>query len=264
MNIKVLVLLVICGLTTAPTVVGADIQTKLIEYKVDGVIMTGYLAFDAAIKSKRPGILVVHEWWGHDEYVRNRAKMLAKQGYTAFALDMYGDGKKAHHPKDAAKFSGQVMAKIKVAEARFTAALKILQDHPSTAANKIAAIGYCFGGSIVQEMARRGVELAAVASFHGSMKIITIPKPGVVKTKFLILNGKEDPFSTKKQIDNFKKVMNKSKISYEFINYDGAKHSFTNPEADKYGKKFAIPLAYNETADKASWSKMLQLFDSVF
>jgi len=260
MNIKIIVLLMSCTVSTAQAVV----QTKTVEYKVDGVVMSGFLAYDDATKVKRPGILVVHEWWGHNSFVQEKAKMLAKQGYTAFALDMYGDGKKADHPKDAAKFSGQVMAKLKVAEARFTKALKILQDHDSTDSNKIAAIGYCFGGSIVQEMARRGVDLDAVASFHGSMKIITTPKPGVIKTKFLILNGKDDPFSPKKQIANFKKVMDKTKISYQFIDYEGAKHSFTNPDADKFGKKFGIPLAYNEKADKASWQKMLQLFDSVY
>ncbi len=260
MNIKYSMLVLLCGISTAQ----ATVKTEVIEYNVAGVTMKGYMAFDDAIKAKRPGVLVVHEWWGHDEYVQKRARMLAKLGYVAFALDMYGGGKKADHPKTAGKFSGQVMAKLDVAQARFDKALALLKQHKSTDKTKIAAIGYCFGGSIVLEMARRGVDLDVVASFHGGLKIITTPKPGTVNTKMLVLNGKMDPFVTAEQIDNFKKVMDEAKIDYEFINYAGAKHSFTNPGATAIGKKFSIPLEYNADADKASWQKMLQLFKSTF
>jgi len=259
-NVKILVFILISSVTT----VHAAIKTEIIEYKVDGVLMKGFMAFDDTVKGQRPGILVVHEWWGHNAYAKDRAKMLAKLGYTAFALDMYGNGKQAAHPKDASKFSGQVMAKLDTAEARFNKALSILQQHETTNSKKIAAIGYCFGGSIVLEMARRGVDLDAVVSFHGSLKIITTPKPGVIKTKTLVLNGKQDPFVKQQQIDNFKKVMTKAKISYEFVNYKGAKHSFTNPGATAIGKKFGLPLEYNEAADKKSWTKMQQLLNSTF
>ncbi len=260
MKIKHFLLLCIFSISS----VHAAVQTKTISYQLDGVKFSGYLAYDDSVSGKRPGVLVIHEWWGHDDYVKKRARMLAEQGYTAFALDMYGNGKQATHPKDAAKFSKQVMAKLDVAERRFKEALNILKQHETTNPNKIAAVGYCFGGSIALEMARRGVALDAVASFHGGMKIITTPKAGEIKTKILVLNGKSDPFVTKKQIDNFKKVMQASKIDYKFINYDGAKHSFTNPKATAIGKKFGLPLEYNAKADKASWQAMLRLFQSTF
>ncbi len=242
----------------------AAVQTKKIQYQSGGVTMNGYLAFDDSIKTKRPGILVVHEWWGHNDYAQKRARMLATLGYTAFALDMYGDGKTASHPDDAAKFSQQVFANLNVAEARFKKALEILKQQKTTDAGKIAAIGYCFGGGVVLEMARRGLDLDAVVSFHGSLGIKTIPKPGSVKAKILVLNGKADPFTTQQQITNFKKVMDNAKVDYEFVNYDNAKHSFTNPDANKYGKQFSLPLQYNKKADEASWNKMQQLFKTVF
>ena len=242
----------------------AEIITKEINYSDGKTKMKGYLAYDDSIKEKRPGILVVHEWWGHNDYAKKRARMLAGLGYSALALDMYGNGKNAAHPGDASKFSGAVKANMAVAEKRFMAAYKVLQKHNSVAKNKMAAIGYCFGGGIVLEMARRGVDLDAVVSFHGSLGTKTPAKKGKVKAKVLVLNGQADPFVKAESISAFKKEMRKAKVDFDFINYPGAKHAFTNPDADRYGEKFKLPLAYQADADKKSWDEMQKLLSGVF
>ena len=146
-----------------------DIEGKTVQYTVDGVVMKGYLAYDKNITGRRPGVLVVHEWWGLNDYARMRARMLAEMGYTALAVDMYGDGKQAMHPEDAGKFSSELMKNFDVAKARFMAALDFLKGQPTVDPGRIAAIGYCFGGGIVLNMARQGVDLRGVASFHGSL-----------------------------------------------------------------------------------------------
>ncbi|MDH5648681.1 MAG: dienelactone hydrolase family protein [Gammaproteobacteria bacterium] len=246
------------------TAAQAALQTEDVTYEANGTQMKGYLAYDDSAKGKRPGVLVVHEWWGHNEHARNRAEALAKMGYTALALDMYGGGKQAHHPDDAGKFSGEVKKNMDVAQARFDAALKLLQKHSTTDPERIAAIGYCFGGAIVLEMARRGVDLDAVASFHGSLGTNSPAQKGKIKAKILVANGADDPFVPKEQIAAFKKEMDQAGVDYRFISYPGAKHSFTNPGADANGKKFNLPLAYNKKADKASWKEMSKLFKRVF
>lgn len=242
----------------------AELKTETVTYRDNGTEMKGYIAYDDSIKGKRPGVLVVHEWWGHNEYPRERARMLAKEGYVAFALDMYGEGKTADHPDDAGKFAGEVRKNMDVAEARFRAALKQLKNHPLTEKDDIAAIGYCFGGGVVLEMARRGVDIDGVASFHGSLGTASPAKPGDVKTKIRVYNGADDPFVKPEAIESFKQEMDAAGANYRFINYPGAKHSFTNPGADENGKKFELPLAYNKEADQKSWQDMLKFFDSIF
>jgi dienelactone hydrolase len=235
-----------------------------ITYRAGDTVLKGYLATDTAQKGPRPGILVVHEWWGQNDYARKRARMLAELGYTALALDMYGDGKTAEHPDDAGKFSGELRKNMPVAKARFLAALKLLQSQPNVQADKIAAIGYCFGGGVVLEMARRGVDLKGVASFHGSLGTAQPAQAGEVKAKVLVLNGDADPFTKPEQIVAFKKEMQAAGVDFKFIGYPGAKHSFTNPDADRYGQKFKLPLAYNEEADRASWAEMQRFFQQIF
>ena len=242
----------------------AEIVTKVINYSDGETNMNGYLAYDNNIKGKRPGIIVVHEWWGHNDYAKKRARMLAELGYHAIALDMYGDGKQADHPSDAGKFSGAVKKNMAVAEKRFMAAYKVLQDQNNVAKDKIGAIGYCFGGGIVLEMARRGVDLDGVVSFHGSLGAETAAKKGNVKAKILVANGQADPFIKKESISAFKKEMKAANVDFTFIDYPGAKHAFTNPGADIYGKKFKIPLAYNAEADKKSWAEMKRFFSEIF
>jgi dienelactone hydrolase len=242
---------------------GAIIGEPVI-YKAGDFTMQGYLAYDDSITGKRPGILVVHEWWGHNEYARQRARMLAELGYTAFALDMYGDGKQAEHPDDAGKFAAEVRQNMPAATQRFLAAMHVLQQHPTVDPEHIAAIGYCFGGGVVLEMAREGLDLDAVVSFHGPLATTNPAVPGVVKARILVCNGADDKMVTPEQIEAFHREMNAAGVDYTFISYPGAKHSFTNPGADIYAEKFHIPVGYNAEADKKSWQDMEKFLKDTF
>lgn len=257
--------MLIIGVAISMVNVGhAEIQSKVVNYQIAGQPFQGYLSYDDAIKGKRPGVLVIHEWWGHNAYARKRADMLAKMGYTAFALDMYGAGKLADHPDDAKKFMQAVLADMKVAEARFNQAMQLLQQQPTVEPNKIAAIGYCFGGGTVLHMARQGTDLAGIVSFHGSLATETLAQAGKVKAKMLVLNGAEDPFVTAEQITALKQEMQNAGAELEFVNYPGVKHSFTNQDADDYGKRFDMPLVYDAKADKDSWRRMQAFLRKVF
>jgi dienelactone hydrolase len=233
-----------------------------VSYSHDGTTMKGYLATPANLSGKAPAVLVVHEWWGHDGYVRKRADMLAELGYVALAVDMYGDGKIADHPKQAGAFAGEIGKNMALGEARFRAAMAFLDARAEADMSRVAAIGYCFGGGVVLEMARRGLDLDAVVSFHGGRLVSDTPvAPGGYKAKVLVLNGADDPFVKPETIDGFRKQMEADGVDYRFINYPGAVHSFTNPGATANGEKFGLPLAYNAEVDAASWAEMLGLFD---
>lgn len=237
-------------------IVSAEIKTREIEYQINGESFTGYLAYDDSVQEKRPGVLVVHEWWGHNDYVRKRAEMLAELGYAAFALDMYGSGKLADHPQDAMKFMQAVVSNIDVAERRFQAGLNLLRNQPQVDPNRIAAIGYCFGGGTALHMARQGADLDAVVSFHGALNTETPAEQGKVKARLLILTGGADPMIPAEQVDAFRAEMNAAGVDYSVHTYPDAKHGFTNPAADALGKKFDMPLAYDAKADADSWLKM--------
>jgi len=254
------ILAIHCGEQSVPT----DLQSEEITYNADTLSMKGYIAYDAAVDGKRPGVLVVHEWWGHNAYARKRADMLARLGYVALAVDMYGDGKQADHPDDAMKFASHVMQNIDQAKIRFQAALEKLKTHPAVDPEKIAAIGYCFGGGIVLHMARMGVDLDGVVSFHGSIATGMPAEKDSVKAQILVCNGADDNFVTQEQIDTFKQEMENAGVKYQFISYPGAKHSFTNPDADLFGQKFKMPLAYNAEADNQSWQDMQAFLTSIF
>ena len=244
--------------------VEAKVVGKITTYATDSTSMIGYLTLDVNDSSKRPGILVVHEWWGHNQYSRKRADMLAELGYVALAVDMYGDGKQAAHPDEAGEFVGMIMGNLDDAKARFEAALETLKNHPDVDAEKIGAIGYCFGGSVVLSMANAGYDLDAVASFHGGLGLPFMPESGVVKARVLVANGADDRFVTEQQISDFKAAMDAADANYKFINYEGAVHSFTSKDADSLAMKFEMPLAYNAAADSASWEEMKVLFEDVF
>jgi dienelactone hydrolase len=241
-----------------------SIITKEVTYTADGTTLKGVLAYDTSMTGQRPGIIVVHEWWGLNQYARDRAEMLAKLGYIAFAIDMYGNGTIADHPKDAGKFAMAVMQQMDTAKARFNAGLKLLKEQPQTDTGKIAAIGYCFGGGIVLRMALGGADLNGAVSFHGDLPTDTVKNPQDIKAKILVCNGAADPFNPKEKVEAFEKAMNNSKIDYKLINYPGAKHSFTNPAADSLGKKYDMPLAYNKEADEKSWEAMKNFFAEIF
>ena len=260
---KKLIFVFLCICFTWSTA-AADLNTQSIYYSDGDTVLTGYVAYDDTTMDKRPGVLVVHEWWGHNDYARKRAEMLARQGYTAMAIDMYGKGKQAAHPDDAKKFSSAIKNNLDLARKRFEAALEILSIEPTVDPDKIAAIGYCFGGGIVLEMARTGLDLDGVASFHGSLKTGQPAQKGRVKAEVLVLNGEKDPFVTAEEIAAFKKEMETAGISYQVINYPGAVHSFTNPDADRFGKEFGLPLAYNEEADKKSWQALTDFLQKIF
>lgn len=244
----------------------AEIKTQVIEYagESEDVVLKGYLAYDDEITEKRPGVLVVHEWWGHNEYARQRARMLAELGYTALAVDMYGDGKTADHPKDAMKFMKAVISNMEAGKARFVAALNLLKAQTTVDADKTAAIGYCFGGGIVLAMARQGVDLNGVASFHGSLGTETPAEEGDIKAEIIVFNGAADKMSPPEMVQTFKDEMDNAKASYEVVDYPGVKHSFTNPAADEFAKKFDLPIGYDEKADKDSWQKLQAFFKRIF
>lgn len=242
----------------------AAVVGKEVEYKAGETTLKGYLAVDDSNNDKRPAVLVVHEWWGHNDYARKRARMLAELGYVALAVDMYGDGKTVSHPDDAGKMAGEVRKNMAVGEARFRAAMDFVKQQEQTDGKKIGAIGYCFGGSVVQHMARIGEDLAAVVSFHGSLASTTKAEPGKVKARILICNGAEDPMISAEAIKGFEDEMSAAGAKFSVINYKGAKHSFTNPDADKFGEQFKLPLAYDKDADEQSWNEMKKTFREVF
>jgi dienelactone hydrolase len=242
---------------------GPRIVGKTVEYSAQGVVMKGYLAYDENVKGKRGGVLVVPEWWGLNDYARRRARMLAELGYTALAVDMYGEGKVVTTPDEAGKLSSEAMKNFEATKARFTATVDFLKGQPTIDPNRMAAIGYCFGGGVVLNMARQGVDLKGVVSFHGSLTAVKPAQAGSVKAKILVLSGGADKFATPDQIEAFKQEMKAADADFRFISYPGALHSFTNPEATELGKKFNMPMAYNEKADKESWNEMKGFLSTV-
>ena len=243
---------------------GSTITTKEITYQSGDTTMNGYLAMPAGA-GPFPGVLVVHEWWGQTDYPRQRARMLAQAGYAAFAVDMYGEGKTANHPDDAKAFSAKVMEDMDKAEENFRVALATLKAQEGVDASNTAALGYCFGGAVVLEMARRGVNLNMVASYHGNLTpIVKNDIPEKMKTRVLIFNGAADTFVTSEAISQTRAKLKAANVRYKFINYKGAKHGFTNPMATAKGEQFKLPLAYDERADQKSWDETLKAFNIVF
>ena len=247
------------------TVAQAEIKTQEVQYSSGGAKLKGYLAYDDSVKGKRPGVLVVHEWWGHNEHARDRARMLAKLGYTALAVDMYGDGKFAEHPEKAGEFMNAAFKDWKGSKAKFNAAKKLLQKHSTVDRKRIASIGFCFGGAVSLRMAREGADLAAVVAFHSALPTEPPVSPGKVKAAVLVLNGSEDAWLDPKAVAAFKQEMSGAAKDFQYLTLAGAKHSFTNKMADEFSKKFKIDnLQYNKQADKRSWSAMQNLFKRVF
>lgn len=234
----------------------SSVKTEEVRYSDGQIEMRGFLAYSGAMEHK-PGILIVHEWWGHNDYARFRARKIAEEGYVALALDMYGSGKTASHPQDAASFSKAVMSDLPVAKRRFLSAYELLRSR--TGNDRIGALGYCFGGAVSLQMVRLGVPLKAVVTFHGSLGAkTTTMEPGVFKGKVLVFNGAQDSFVTAGQIEAFKSEMEGAGVNLEFVNIPGAVHSFTNPQASEFGQKFNLPLAYNKEADLLSWDRTLR------
>lgn len=237
------------------------IRTEVVDYRHGDTVLEGYLAYDDSIQGKRPGVIVVHEWWGINNYVRTRTEQLAKLGYVAFAIDIYGKGVRAKDAKEAGSLSSTYRSDRALMRSRANAGYDVLKNHPLTDARRIAAIGYCFGGTTVLEMARSGAPLAGVVSFHGGLGT---PNPGDaknIKGKVLVLHGADDSFVPSGEVIAFQDEMRKSGVDWYFVSYGGAVHSFTNPDSGNDPSKGA---AYNEKADKRSWEAMKLFFAEIF
>ncbi len=238
----------------------AAVKTEAVDYKHGATVLQGYFAWDDSFEGKRPAVLVVHEWWGHGPYARRRAEMLAQLGYLAFAGDMYGKGVYAKTHEEAGKLAGAVRGDRALMRARGLAAVEFMLKHRLAAPGKAAAVGYCFGGTTVLELARGGADLKAVASFHGALDTPMPAKPGAVKAKVLVLHGAEDSF-VNPAVPGFQDEMRAAKADWQLISYGGAVHSFTVKEA---GNDPSKGLAYNEPADLRSWEAMKSLLSEAF
>lgn len=240
----------------------SSIVEEPVQYVADGKTCDGYVTYDSAQKGKRPAILVVHEWWGLTEYPRTRARQLAQLGYIAMAVDMYGDGKTAEDPKTAQELATPFYKDPTLSKSMLDAAIDVLKKYPQTDSTKMAAIGYCYGGFIVLNAAKLGIDLKGVVSFHGGLGGVPVDKK-MIKAKILICHGGADPF-TNPEVPEFKKSMDSAGVDYTFISYPGATHAFSNPNATAKGLKYHMPIAYNEAADTASWNDMKAFFKKIF
>lgn len=242
----------------------AGVKTEEIHYESGGTPLTGFLAYDDS-SGKRPGILVVHEWWGHNQHARNRAVKLAEAGYTALALDMYGDGKLADHPKKAGEFMTAAFKDWEGSKAKFEAAQKILQSHKTVDPDRIGAIGFCFGGAVSIRMARGGADLKGVVGFHSALPLEPAMEKDQVKTSVLVINGSDDGFIQPETVGSIASQMVAANADFTYVTMAGIRHSYTNPEADAFSKKFNLPnLAYNKDADERAWKTMLNFFKRLF
>jgi len=238
----------------------AKVVSRSVEYKHGDTVLQGYMAHDDSKTGKRPGVLVVHEWWGLNDYVRSRVNKLAQMGYVAFALDMYGKNVWTTDPNKAKELMGHLQGSPLLRE-RADVGLEILRKNQLVDTRKIAAIGYCFGGTTVLELAYGGANVAGVASFHGGL---TAPKPedaGKIKAKILVLHGADDGFISADAITAFQEGMRKANADWQMVYFGGTVHSFSNPGADKMGIK---GIAYNRKADERSWSYMQVFFREIF
>ncbi|MFM2359095.1 MAG: hypothetical protein RLY16_1088 [Bacteroidota bacterium] len=228
-----------------------------------GTALKGYVAYDGKIKGARPAVLVIHEWWGINDYARKRADMLAALGYIAIAVDMYGDAKQGNTPQEAGALATPFYKDPKLAYSRVEAALNKIKTYPQTDAKNIAAIGYCFGGSMVLNAAKLGMNLKGVVSFHGGLAGVPATT-GTTKAKILVCHGAADKFISDAELTGFKANLDSVKVNYTFKSYPDATHAFSNPEATEKGKKFNIPIAYNAEADKNSWNDMKAFLENIF
>lgn len=260
---KILMSLVIAPIATLmiPVAALAALKTQVVEYKQGDAVLEGYLAYDDAFTGKRPGVMVVHEWKGIGDYVKQRTEQLAKLGYVAFAADIYGKGIRPTSSKDAATQAGIYRGNRQLLRDRARAGLSILQNNPLTDASRIAAIGYCFGGGAVLELARSGAPVAGVVSFHGNLDTPNKDDAKNIKGKVLILHGALDPLVPQPQVAAFAKEMIDANVDWQFVFYGDAVHSFTNPEA---GDDKSKGSAYNKQADQRSFIAMRQFFNEIF
>jgi len=239
------------------------LKEETVTYKLDSSVRNNFVVYDENIKGKRPAVLVIHEWWGLNDYAKMRARELAKLGYIAMAVDMYGDGKMGDDPRAAQNLAGPFYVNPALAKPIFDAALNKLKEFSEADATKVAAIGYCFGGAQVLNLANMGEDLKGVVSFHGNLNVVPANKD-LLKAQVLVCHGAADEFVPQTEVDLFKKQMDSIGAKYTVKIYENATHAFTNPNATAMGDKFQMPIKYNATADTASWKDMKVFFQQIF
>lgn len=238
------------------------LKEEMVSYKLDSATMNNFVVYDENKEGKRPAIFVIHEWWGLNDYIKMRSRELAKLGYIVMAVDMYGDGKMGNDPEQAGKLATPFYTNPEKAQPIFEAAMKKLKSYPETDPNRLGAIGYCFGGAQVLNLAKMGEDLRGVVSFHGNLNVVPANKD-LLKAEILVCHGSADPFAPNSELEAFKKQMDSIGAKYTVKEYEGALHAFTNPNATAIGEKFKIPVKYDAKADSASWSDMKAFFNRV-
>lgn len=261
MNIRILLLISMIITMTAAAQVGAATVIRDVSYRHTDTELQGYLAYDDTVKGVRPGILIVHEWWGLNDYARRRAEQLATMGYVAFAVDMYGKGKVTRHPEKAGEWSKTITQNTAFWQKRINAGLAVLRQQPQTDTSRIAAIGYCFGGGTVQQLAYSGADIDGVVSFHGTLLEPPAMAAKTVKAKILICHGAADSLNPLEKVKAYLASMEAAALDYQFVAYGGARHSFTNPAADKANLPM---LAYSPSADRRAWQHMKTFFEELW
>lgn len=240
-----------------------ELSEHAVKYSVDTTSMDGYVVWDSAVEGKRPVVLIIHEWWGNNLYPKTRAKQLAELGYLAMAVDLYGNGKTADNPTDAGNLALPFYKHPEMSKARFDAALELIKQYPQADTSRIAAIGYCFGGAQVINLAKMGENLKGVVSFHGNLMVLPADK-NKLKAPILVCHGLADQFVSMEEVGKFKHEMDSIHADYTVKTYPNATHAFTNPTATPTGQKFKIPIAYNAAADSTSWQDMKEFFGRIF
>lgn len=241
-----------------------SIKEENITYKVDSMTVKGFVAYDEKVHGTRPAILVVHEWWGLNDYTKMRVRKLAESGYIAMAVDLFGNGKNATNPKEAMELTAPFYKNPQLAKNRLDAALAKIIEYPQTDKDKVAVIGYCFGGAMVLNYAKLGGNVKGVVSFHGGLSGGVPANKDLLKAKILICHGASDKFVSQKDVDAFRHQLDSTGADYTFKAYPNATHAFTNPDATRIGMEFNMPIEYNFDADKDSWNDMQIFFGILF
>jgi dienelactone hydrolase len=249
--------------TTEGNTANSQLKEDNTSYTGDGINMKGYVVYSDSVQGKRPAVLVVHEWWGMNDYSKSRARQLADLGYVAMAVDMYGNGQTASTPDEAMKLAGPFYGNPQLTKSRLDAALAKLKTYPQVDTNNIAAIGYCYGGYVVLNAAKLGEDLKGVVSFHGDLSGVA-PDKNLLKAKVLVLHGEADTLVKPAVVNQFRKQMDSIGADYTFKSYPNAKHAYTNPQADSIDSKFHLGVGYNAEADKQSWEEMKQFLARIF
>ncbi|MFT5112648.1 MAG: dienelactone hydrolase [Parasphingorhabdus sp.] len=239
----------------------ANVINQVVEYQCNGVDHQGYAALIENGDNPRPLVIVIHEWWGVNNYIKSRVNSIAKLGYNALAIDMYGGGLVAENPTQANELMSSVLQDMPIGTARLQAGFDAGKALSGVDAGRCAAMGYCFGGAMALHMARIGMPLKIAASFHGSLGSFHKPAPGEVQASILVCHGESDEMVSMQDVANFRQEMDEAEADYQVVVYPGAQHGFTSQEADGNGAKYGIPVGYQKMADELSWQAMTELFE---